>query len=110
MADIVYLRRAFSRDDALSLFHGRCGHQWVGASAGSFACPVCGAHDGDHHLISVNPIPVQVADLAEASDAKWRDDTIRDGRCIDCGNPLDGSERRAGQEQCFACFAEHGHD
>jgi hypothetical protein len=36
--------------DLLYLFHGKCGHQWVGALSGSFQCPVCGLWDGDHHL------------------------------------------------------------
>jgi hypothetical protein len=48
--------------DVLSLFKGRCGHQWVGATNGSFACPVCGDHEGDHHLRSIDPIPVQIDD------------------------------------------------
>jgi hypothetical protein len=29
----------------LSLFTGRCGHQWVGATGGSYGCPICGLHD-----------------------------------------------------------------
>jgi hypothetical protein len=69
------------RDDEVELwlFHGECGHQWVGASCGSYQCPVCGLWDGDHHLTSTDPIPVQVNDwgggvwkaLAEASDKAW---------------------------------------
>ena len=50
-------------DSPLSLFEGRCGHRWVGASLGWFACPVCGDHDGDHHLRSQEPIAVQVDDM-----------------------------------------------
>jgi hypothetical protein len=49
-------------DDLLWLFHGECGHQWVGASCGSYQCPVCGLWDGDHHLTSTDPIAVQVDD------------------------------------------------
>ncbi|MBA4033204.1 MAG: hypothetical protein C0480_01170 [Bradyrhizobium sp.] len=48
--------------ELLSLFRGKCGHAWVGATDGSYACPVCGAHDGDHHLLSMEPIAVQVED------------------------------------------------
>jgi hypothetical protein len=50
-------------EDILSVFRGRCGHQWVGASNGSFACPKCGDHEGDHHLVSSAPIAVQVDDF-----------------------------------------------
>jgi hypothetical protein len=65
--------------DLLYLFHGECGHQWVGAVRGSYQCPVCGLWDGDHHLTSMDPIPVQVNDwgsgvwkaLAEASNKAW---------------------------------------
>jgi hypothetical protein len=46
----------------LSLFKGRCGHQWVGATCGSFGCPVCGDHEGDHHLLAMEDIAVQVED------------------------------------------------
>jgi hypothetical protein len=67
-------------DDLLSLFYGRCGHQWVGASDGSFACPICGDHDGDHHLIEVVAISVQQDDwgsawerLSRASRRKWKE-------------------------------------
>ena len=49
-------------DEILGLFNGYCGHQWVGASGGSFKCPVCGVHDGDHNIASMDPIPVQVDD------------------------------------------------
>jgi hypothetical protein len=49
-------------DHVLSLFKGTCGHQWVGATDGSFACPVCGLHEGDHYLVSMDPIAVQVDD------------------------------------------------
>jgi hypothetical protein len=65
--------------DLLWLFQDKCGHQWVGAAGGSFQCPVCGLHDGDHHLTSMEPISVQVNDwgsgvwktLAEAGDKAW---------------------------------------
>jgi hypothetical protein len=46
----------------LSVFTAKCGHEWIGSGQGSFACPVCGLHDGDHHLISVDEFPVQVND------------------------------------------------
>jgi hypothetical protein len=59
MSDEVILKRD---GDLLWLFHGKCDHQWVGASCGSFQCPVCGLWDGDHHLTSTEPIPVQVSD------------------------------------------------
>lgn len=52
----------------LSLFEGRCGHRWVGASCGSYRCPVCGDYDGDHHLVCFEPIPVQVDDWGCAWD------------------------------------------
>ena len=29
----------------------RCGHRWVGSAGGSFGCPICGDHDGDHHMV-----------------------------------------------------------
>lgn len=32
------------------LYAARCGHEWLSAAEGSYACPVCGLHDGDHHL------------------------------------------------------------
>lgn len=65
--------------DLLCLFHSKCGHQWVGALRGSFQCPICGLWDGDHHLTSMDPIPVQVNDwgngvwkeLAEAGEKAW---------------------------------------
>jgi hypothetical protein len=63
-------------DDILSVFRGRCGHQWVGASNGSFACPKCGDHEGDHHLVSVDPIAVQADDFG---CGVW-DDLARAGR------------------------------
>jgi len=53
-------------DDILDLFTGRCGHRWVGASGGSFACPICGDWDGDHHLVSSEPIAVQPDDWGTA--------------------------------------------
>jgi hypothetical protein len=50
----------------LSLFRGHCGHEWVGSTSGSFACPVCGEHDGDHNIASMEEIPVQVDDWGTA--------------------------------------------
>lgn len=44
----------------LAIFTATCGHEWIGAMSGSFACPVCGLHDGDHHLTSSRELPVQV--------------------------------------------------
>jgi hypothetical protein len=46
----------------LSLFAGRCGHRWVGASDGYYGCPLCGDADGNHHLIAFKPITVQIND------------------------------------------------
>ena len=46
----------------LSVFIGRCGHRWVAASGGSYACPLCNDHDGDHHLVSMEAIAVQPDD------------------------------------------------
>jgi hypothetical protein len=54
--------------DLLSLFVGRCGHTWVGATGGSFACPCCGDHDGDHNLHAMEPIAVQPEDWGTAWD------------------------------------------
>jgi hypothetical protein len=54
------------RHNILSLYSGRCGHQWVGATCGSYACPVCGLWDGDHHLVSQEFISVQPEDWGEA--------------------------------------------
>jgi hypothetical protein len=48
------------RDATLAVFKGRCGHQWIGHVSGSYTCPVCGAADGDHHLASMEELPVQV--------------------------------------------------
>lgn len=50
----------------LSLFIGRCGHRWIGASDGYFACPLCNDHDGDHHLVSSEAIAVQPDDWGMA--------------------------------------------
>jgi len=30
----------------------KCGHKWVIDTMGSYKCPNCGEHDGDHHLIN----------------------------------------------------------
>lgn len=50
-------------DYDLYLFRGECGHEWVGSVCGTFACPVCGLYDGDHHLTLMEPIAVQVEDI-----------------------------------------------
>jgi hypothetical protein len=50
----------------LYLFTAECGHQWVGAIGGSYACPVCGLWEGDHHLVSYEPIAVQPEDWGTA--------------------------------------------
>jgi hypothetical protein len=47
---------------SMTYFEGGCGHRWVGATGGSFACPVCGLHDGDRHLAFAEKIPVQIED------------------------------------------------
>ena len=52
----------FSDPEGVWLFQGRCGHKWVGASAGSYRCPLCGDYDGDHHLVSADPIALQLDD------------------------------------------------
>ena len=55
--------------DTLSLFTGRCGHRWVGATDGYYGCPLCGDADGDHHLLACDPIAVQPDDWGNA----WQD-------------------------------------
>lgn len=40
------------------LFKADCGHEWVATAEGTYACPTCGRYDGDHHLISMDPIVV----------------------------------------------------
>jgi hypothetical protein len=55
----------------LSLFEGRCGHRWVGATEGSFGCPVCGDHDGDHHLVRMEEIPVHRQDAHPRLAFSW---------------------------------------
>jgi hypothetical protein len=50
-------------EPSLSYFEGECGHRWIGASYGNFACPVCGLYDGDHHLTHVEELPIQVDDF-----------------------------------------------
>jgi hypothetical protein len=52
--------------DLLSLFRGRCGHHWVGATGGSFGCPICDDDNGDNHLREMIPIAVQVEDWGSA--------------------------------------------
>jgi hypothetical protein len=49
-------------EELLTVFEGRCGHRWIGSMTGSYACPVCGDHDGDHHLIGAEELPVQLDD------------------------------------------------
>ena len=56
-------------ENTLSLFSGRCGHRWVGATGGNFGCPLCGDRDGDHHLHSAEPIAVQPEDWGCAWEA-----------------------------------------
>ena len=34
------------------------------ARGGHFGCPICGDHDGDHHLVRCEEIAVQVSDWA----------------------------------------------
>jgi hypothetical protein len=65
--------------DILSLYEGRCGHRWVGATGGSFGCPVCGLHDGDHHLVASEEIACQPDDwgcarqqLAALAEKRWK--------------------------------------
>jgi DNA-binding XRE family transcriptional regulator len=53
-------------DYGVAVFEGRCGHRWIGAVGGDYACPVCGAHDGDHHLILMEELPVQLKDFGNA--------------------------------------------
>jgi hypothetical protein len=48
--------------DQIHIFKADCGHRWVGSMGGRFACPTCGRYDGDHHLISAEPIAVQLDD------------------------------------------------
>jgi hypothetical protein len=63
----------------LTLFTASCVHTWIGHQSGSYACPVCGLHDGDHHLTSAEDFPVQLdhwgsecwQELAEKSDEAW---------------------------------------
>ena len=63
----------------LSVFEAKCGHTWVGASSGSYACPICGMHDGDHHLVAVTEVATQVEDwgcaweqLSALAEKRWR--------------------------------------
>jgi hypothetical protein len=46
----------------LAVFRARCGHRWIGSPSGDFKCPVCNLYDGDHHLLGVEELPVQVLD------------------------------------------------
>jgi hypothetical protein len=48
---------------SLTIFTATCGHRWIGLDNGSYACPVCGLHDGDHHLIQMEDLPVQLDDF-----------------------------------------------
>jgi hypothetical protein len=45
--------------ETLGLFTGRCGHRWIGAEDGFYGCPLCGDSDDDHHLESMEEIPVR---------------------------------------------------
>jgi hypothetical protein len=53
-------------ENTLMFFEGRCGHQWVGATGGAFACPLCGDADGDNHLTKMQAISVQPDDWGTA--------------------------------------------
>ena len=73
-------------DDLLSLYTSRCGHRWVGATGGSFQCPICGLWDGDHHLVSIEAIVVQPDDwgtaweqLAQESDRLFEEEATEQG-------------------------------
>jgi hypothetical protein len=55
-------------DEEARLFEGDCGHVWVGAMSGDFTCPVCGRHEGDHHLVREQPVAIQLRDLGSL----WR--------------------------------------
>lgn len=68
-------------DYDMRLFRADCGHEWVGFIVGDFTCPVCGLYDGDHHLISAEPIAVQANDFGTRS---WADlakvaEALKDG-------------------------------
>jgi hypothetical protein len=62
----------------LAVFRGRCGHEWIASIEGSYACPVCGEWDGDHHLLGWEQYPVQPSgwgffeQLAELEDEAWK--------------------------------------
>jgi hypothetical protein len=58
-------------EDTLTLFKGRCGHQWIGSRMGTYACPLCGDYDGDHHLIGLDPIAVQPDDWTWLRFTRW---------------------------------------
>ena len=47
---------------SLTIFSSDCGHRFIGDTAGSFACPLCGRSDGDHHLTDMDRLPVQLDD------------------------------------------------
>jgi hypothetical protein len=53
----------------LILYGGTCGHRWIGSEHGSYQCPVCGEYDGEDHLLSQEPIPLQVEDWGTAWQA-----------------------------------------
>lgn len=84
--------------ETLGLFSGRCGHRWIGAVEGSFACPVCGDHEGDHHLVSTDELPVQMDDYG----SKW-DDLAAKAKVISDANRADAlaassSSKRGGRK------------
>src|SRR5262249_39626518 len=54
-------------ENALSLYRGRCGHQWVGATEGYYGCPICGDADGTHHLRAIEPIAMQPDDYGSGT-------------------------------------------
>jgi hypothetical protein len=72
----------------LTLFTAKCGHTWIGTQTGSYACPVCGLHDGDHHLTGAEDFPVQIddwgsecwQDLAEKSEEICRERMAEEAR------------------------------
>lgn len=44
----------------LIVFSGHCGHSWIGCEQGSYACAVCGCHDGDHNIAGTQRLAVQL--------------------------------------------------
>ena len=74
----------------LTVFVGKCGHEWVGTMQGSYGCPVCGLHDGDHHLVSSSG--------ASSSDRKLRGvGRISEGRSWTLGAEARGMKKNIAQ-------------